>query len=209
MLWWVALLIALANYSSIPFFFHISLICRVLWAMVVNRVRRRSGLQVLQDGSSHTFVCLPHDLDFNLHANNSTYNRLGDTGRLSLFITSGLFGLCRARGWAAANGGVSMYFKREITFGTVFAMGTALHAIDRKWLYVKHTFSSRAGLHALGFCRLVFKIGRKTVPPAEVLEAFFTQTCGMSAADAQALVARYAAVPLPIVADAQFDELAS
>jgi acyl-CoA thioesterase FadM len=72
-----------------------------------------------------------------------------------------------------ANGGVSMFFLKELRFFQAYQVRTRVVSYDRKWIYVGHIFESSNGkkLHALGVARVVVKEkSGKTIPPVEFFE---------------------------------------
>ena len=58
---------------------------------------------------------LPTDLDLNGHMNNGRYLTIVDLALATVFIRSGFWRLCFARGWRPMGGGSVVYFRRALT----------------------------------------------------------------------------------------------
>jgi hypothetical protein len=137
--------------------------------------------------------CSLADIDLNLHKNNSTYVSDADIARWHL-VADILLPTLRhptellAEGATAKKslsillGGVSADFKKAIGPCSTYEIWTKVMCWDDKWMYFESHFvrpkhhGSRKDegqhvLHATVVSKCVFKQGRKTVPPARVLEA--------------------------------------
>lgn len=137
------------------------------------------------------------DLDFNLHQNNAVYPEEVDIQRFGYFIdlfaghVPYAFPLVNW-GWKLANGGVTTWFLVELRLLAAYKVHTRLAGIDAKWFYLRSDYvDARSGrLHALTITRIVVKIARKTVPPADALARL-----GYAESDIAALLDRGAEGP--------------
>lgn len=119
------------------------------------------------------------DLDFNIHMNNAQYNSLLDYARMDWFLRVAAPNVLGNMGkFRVGNGGVTMYFLRELAPFQAFRVRTRLAGVDRKWFLFLHVFESgspkKPVIHALGMTKVVFKEKRgpergKTIPPRELL----------------------------------------
>jgi len=139
-------------------------------------------------------------MDFNLHMNNSQYNAAADHARFAWLFAAvpdprmmalpsmPCIAPSRRRGGGeplprirVANGGVTMFFLREMRYGTRYELATHLVAADRKWMYLQHVFRSTGDaatrkVFAVGVARMVVKHpDGRTMPPA----VFLTEVCGL------------------------------
>lgn len=62
---------------SLPFAYHLRFIGHCLWAKY-----RAGRAESLFDETHLHFRCWPDDMDFNMHMNNSSYNKICDFGML-------------------------------------------------------------------------------------------------------------------------------
>lgn len=137
--------------------------------------------------------CSVANIDLNLHKNNSTYVSDADIARWHL-VADTLLPTMRNPGELSAEGitakkplsillgGVSADFKKGIGPFSTYEVWTKVMCWDDKWIYFESHFArpKRRGarkdegqhvLHATVVSKCVFKQGRKTIPPAKVLEA--------------------------------------
>lgn len=71
-----------------------------------------------------------------------------------------------------AVGAVSFQFHKQIDMFEKFHIETSILAWDRKWLYLQSRFiGSDGAVRTTALTKYVFKLGRKTTPPAEILAA--------------------------------------
>lgn len=95
------------------------------------------------------------DMDFNLHMNNAMYNNVLDFSRFQWLLRLSSPALRTFSKFKVANGGVAMYFLREINYFKQFAVRTQLLGMDEKWFFLGHRFESPSGdkvcLRALPF----------------------------------------------------------
>lgn len=137
--------------------------------------------------------CSVADIDLNLHKNNSTYVSDADIARWHLVADTLLptmrnprkilaQGVMAKKPLSILLGGVSADFKKAIGPLSTYEIWTKVMCWDDKWIYFESHFvrPNRQGerkeegqhvLHATVVSKCVFKQGRKTVPPAKVLEA--------------------------------------
>lgn len=111
----------------------------------------------------------PHDIDIYLHLNNGRYLTLMDNGRLQLLQRSGLLELCRRNGWKPVLGAATIDFKRELKPFQSFELVTRIVHWDEKWFFIEHRLENAGTVHAHACVKAVFKQGRRTVAPAEIL----------------------------------------
>lgn len=111
-------------------------------------------------------------MDFNFHQNNAVYNSLLDFARIHLYLR------LHRKPWdltkiKVANGGVNIFFLKELRFMQQFKVRTWICDFDKKWLYFAHFFESPNGktVHAVAVTRVVLKHkSGKTIPPREFFE---------------------------------------
>ena len=112
----------------------------------------------------------PDDCDYNLHMNNSAYNKIADTGRVKFFVGTHMYMTARKHGWTINNGGVGMIFLREIKPFGKYEVRTYLKSVDSKWIGLAVDFTNGDTVHARGLCTIKIKArDRRTVAPAELL----------------------------------------
>jgi acyl-CoA thioesterase FadM len=87
-----------------------------------------------------SFRCLPSDIDRNIHLNNARYMMLADVGRIDIFLRSGLFRLCRERGWAPMLGGLQATYVREIRLWRRFEVVTTIETWNDTQMIGRHHF---------------------------------------------------------------------
>lgn len=113
------------------------------------------------------------DLDFNLHMSNSSYNKILDYARTQFFARHFLEVLRREKLYLPNAGVVSLYH-RQIEPFTTYTVETRLLSFDTKWIFIAHRFVSTKNdeliVHSHHLSKYVFKKGRKTIPPIEVME---------------------------------------
>ncbi|KAI3404720.2 STP4 [Candida oxycetoniae] len=134
----------------------------------------------------------PFELDMYLHKSNSTYFLDLDIARTKLLIRllqsywwhsfenkSGKFGKSKrkiANFPYAPIAIVKCQFKRELKPFEKFHINSRILAWDKKWLFVLSTFTTKNShnsqmdkVNAVALTKYVFKIGRITIPPIEIL----------------------------------------
>ncbi len=100
----------------------------------------RRGRYRFGDESRLAFRCLPSDIDRNIHLNNARYMMLADVGRIDIFLRSGMFRLCRQRGWAPMMGGLQTAYAREIKLWKRFEIVSTIETWDGSQMIGKHRF---------------------------------------------------------------------
>ncbi|WP_211193782.1 acyl-CoA thioesterase [Pyxidicoccus fallax] len=111
----------------------------------------------------------PSDLDIWAHVNNGRYLTLMDHGRLDHGLRTGLLPAMFKRRCRPLLGGVSVQYRREVRAFERCTLVTQVAAWDEKWLYYEQRLERRGELCARAVVRAVLKIGRETLPPAELL----------------------------------------
>lgn len=92
-----------------------------------------------------SFRCLPSDIDRNIHLNNARYMMLGDVGRIDIFLRSGIYRLCRERGWAPMVGGLQAAYVREIRLWQKFEVVTTIETWEEMQMIGRHRFLLEGG----------------------------------------------------------------
>lgn len=146
---------------------------------------RATPLAVFHPTAVHTY-CQPMDIDLLLHKLNLTYFNDLDHARLALVseMFQPYFRLCEKPGrWALFASKdwphipvalLELHFRKEIKVFQRYLIILRVVSWDEKWLYVVLTFVlGPRGLvvHCVVLTKYVFKHGRTTVPPAEVVRA--------------------------------------
>ena len=152
---------------------------------------RSGGLRRPSEEVTTTHVVTLTDLDWNMHQNNSVYALELDIARYPFLVQfiggrrPFLFPMW-TQGWSLANGAVATFFYAPLLLHQVYSIRTHLAGVDRKWLYLVSFYTSAGGgvVFACSVSRVVFKQGRRTLPPRDVMA-----TLGYSEADIAALEA--------------------
>ncbi|KAJ3414609.1 hypothetical protein HDV05_006250 [Chytridiales sp. JEL 0842] len=179
----LALLLIALNARSLPLIYHL----RLLYRIAASQIRYKQKLLTYPSTSGkrnpseiwNTCVLKERvtvdDMDWNMHMNNSSYNLHLDFARTDHIVSS--FGFLTAANYRFANGGVSMFFRREILPFQAYEIRSRLLSFDNKWFYVEHRFVTRDKkkgevLMALGISKQVVKEKKtpKTVPFDKFLE---------------------------------------
>jgi acyl-CoA thioesterase FadM len=100
----------------------------------------RRGPYRLGGESRLSFRCLPSDIDRNIHLNNARYMMLADVGRIDIFLRSGIYRLCRERGWAPMMGGLQAAYVREIKLWQRFEVVTTIETWEGGEMIGRHRF---------------------------------------------------------------------
>lgn len=146
----------------------------------------------------------PSDLDIWGHVNNGRYLTLMDNGRLDHSLRTGLLSAMLKRRCRPLLGGAAVQFRRELRAFERCTLSTQIVAWDAKWLLYEHRLERQGELCARAMVRAVCKIGRKTLPPAELLEEVGVHV--PSPAEPDALLASLSgaipasAAPVPVAA---------
>lgn len=162
--------------STLPGVFHLRILVQVV-RQILGKTKPLTDLD--KELVIHERVWLG-DLDFNIHANNARYNEVLDFARFDFFMRLAAAGggiLKDAGKLKIGNGGVSIFFLRELRPFQAYWVRTRVIGIDKKWCFFLHTFESgkkdSPKVHALASSKIVFKHksgaeAGKTIPPAEV-----------------------------------------
>ena len=113
-----------------------------VWARLLRMAATtgRRGAYRFGGESRLAFRCLPSDVDRNIHLNNARYMMLADVGRIDIFLRSGMFRLCRQRGWAPLMGGLQTAYVREIRLWQHFEIVSTFETWDETQLVGRHRF---------------------------------------------------------------------
>jgi acyl-CoA thioesterase FadM len=131
----------------------------------------RRGPYRFGDESRLSFRCLPSDIDRNIHLNNARYMMLADVGRIDIFLRSGLFRLCRQRGWTPMMGGLQAAYVREIRLWQRFEVVTTIETWEGGEMIGRHRFlleDGRTAALVLTTVGVYDLKGRRFMPVAEV-----------------------------------------
>jgi acyl-CoA thioesterase FadM len=131
----------------------------------------RRGPYHLGGESRLSFRCLPSDIDRNIHLNNARYMMLADVGRIDIFLRSGVFRLCRERGWAPMMGGLQATYVREIRLWQRFDVVTTIETWEGGEMIGRHLFrleDGRTAAIALTTVGIYDLKGRCFVPISEM-----------------------------------------
>lgn len=172
----VAVILVLANLKSLPFAFHVRFYYLAIKHLYI--LRRRKPRSVFQSTTYWTHAP-SMELDFNLHKSNSTYFSDLDMARADLmmvvfkdFFTKFKDPQQPGMYWPYTPlGAVLSVFRREIFAYRPYVLKSRVLGWDNKWLFVLTRFEFPSGtLSAVSLSKYVFKMKRKTIPPAEVIE---------------------------------------
>jgi hypothetical protein len=128
LVWVAAGLFAVLYWKGIPGVFHLRLaVACIQGAVFEGRLRKIDDHVIMTE---RVMLC---DMDVNLHQNNSIYNLVADISRYHWIsrLVSGNVG--RLASVKIANGGVSMYFLKEIGFLKRYSVATYCMGMDQKW----------------------------------------------------------------------------
>jgi acyl-CoA thioesterase FadM len=109
------------------------------------------------------------DIDSNLHVNNGRYLTLADLGSVTWMVRSGV--MSRARQFRAAPVVADSFakFRRELKLLQAFSIETRLAGWERRCIFLEHRFMVDEHVSGLVAVRCVFKSGRRTIYPTELL----------------------------------------
>lgn len=118
----------------------------------------------------------PDDIDGNLHVNNGRYLTLADLGCVTWFLRSGV--LSRARRFHALPlvADSIAKFRRDLKLLQTFTIETRLVGWERRYIFLEHRFLVEEHVTGLVAVRCVFKSGRRTVYPRELLSGLTERT---------------------------------
>ncbi|KNC99379.1 uncharacterized protein SPPG_05623 [Spizellomyces punctatus DAOM BR117] len=166
----LAFALLLFNIRSLPFAHHLRLSKHIVQAGLRRRWRPAATIWAPQ---YLTYRVWPDDMDWNLHMNNSTYNKHLDYARTDWAIA--ILGLDFNRKVMIMVGGVQSFFMRELGPLQKYAIESTLLGYDEKWIYVQHRFISTtphkpSTVHCIAISKLVLKEPNgKTLPFGQAL----------------------------------------
>lgn len=138
---------------------------RVMLAAVFGR--RQAPLQP----SVLTFRVWPHDVDNNLHLNNSRYLAMMDLGRMDLIVRCGVGRQMAIRKWAVILASTTIRFRRGLKPFQRFELVTRFVGWDEKWIYLEQQFRRDGELMAGALAKGLFQAPEGNVPTREVLRS--------------------------------------
>jgi acyl-CoA thioesterase FadM len=145
------------------------LLFRFLLVMLFSRFRRRIGPL---DEAVLRFTVLPTDCDLNVHLNAGRYISFMDVARVELLGRMRLFRKVIQHGWRPINGGMIIRYRRSLLPFERFALRSRVLGWDEKWIYFEHILERHGQVCAVGTARGLFREGKRSVPPDELLELF-------------------------------------
>ena len=135
--WVAAGLFAVLYWKGMPGVFHLRLaVACIQGAVFEGRLRKIDDHVIMTE---RVMLC---DMDVNLHQNNSIYNLVADISRyhwISRLVSGNVARLASVK---IANGGVSMYFLKEIGFLQRYSVATYCMGMDQKWWCVASSRSN-------------------------------------------------------------------
>ena len=135
------------------------------------RIKRNKLYQPLLEEVEINYRALPSDCDINLHLTNSRYLAFMDLARTWMTERLGLFPVVMKNRWFPIVNATAITYIRDIKPLQEFTVATQLVGWDHKYFYIKQTFKSERGLHAVAYVRGVFKKKGGFVTVEELLEA--------------------------------------
>ncbi|MFY8349875.1 thioesterase family protein [Pseudoalteromonas sp. SSM20] len=135
------------------------------------RIKRNKLYQPLLDEVEINYRALPSDCDINLHLTNSRYLAFMDLARTWMTERLGLFKVVMKNRWFPIVNATAITYIRDIKPLQEFTVATQLVGWDHKYFYIKQTFKSERGLHAVAYVRGVFKKKGGIVSVEDLLEA--------------------------------------
>lgn len=137
-------------------------------------LRPRGALpgQGMLDASVTRMRVRPGDLDFYLHVNNGTYLQMMDVARSNYIADIGGFPLLAQKGWYPVVAAQTVTYRRSLTLGQRFEIGTRLLGWDERVVYLEQLFTRGEELCARGWVagRFLTRGSGARVPATEVTE---------------------------------------
>lgn len=121
------------------------------------------------DESSLAFRVGLGDMDTSLHLNNGRYLTLMDLGRFDLMARAGLFGELLKRRWIPVVASSTIRHVRPLDAFAKFELRTRIVAWDAQGFFLEQRFLQGGKLAAVGAIKGVFRHGRTTIAPRELL----------------------------------------
>lgn len=135
------------------------------------RIKRNKLYQELLEEVEIEYRALPSDCDINMHLTNSRYLAFMDLARTWMTERLGLFNVVMKRKWFPIVNANAITYIKDIKPFQKFTVVTQLVGWDHKYFYIKQTFKSERGLHAVAYVRGVFKKKGGIVSVEEMLDA--------------------------------------
>uniref|UniRef100_A0A7S3G2J4 Thioesterase n=1 Tax=Palpitomonas bilix TaxID=652834 RepID=A0A7S3G2J4_9EUKA len=174
----IALLFA-ANIKAIPFYWHYKVYRSMYMAKRTRTVRKYA----LHEPWVSKGRLLFDEADFNMHMNNSSYNKNADVNHYALFARLGMHTLKDVR---PALAGTCFHFLKSIQLFARYKIVTQVHSFGKKWIFVSHRFEDLTGktTYAIGLSKLVVKESSgKTIQPREVFDRLGFDVSGIDCAE--------------------------
>jgi len=118
----------------------------------------------------------PDDIDGNLHVNNGRYLTLADLGGVTWFLRSGVLAQARRFHAIPLIADSIAKFRRDLKLLQSFTLETRLVGWERRCIFLEHRFLVEQHVSGLVAVRCVFKSGRRTIYPSELLGGLSTRT---------------------------------
>jgi acyl-CoA thioesterase FadM len=118
----------------------------------------------------------PDDIDANLHVNNGRYLTLADLGSITWFLRSGVLAQARRFHATPLIADSIAKFRRDLKLFQRFTLETRLVGWERRCIFLEHRFLVEQHMSGLVAVRCVFKSGRRTIYPSELLGGLSTRT---------------------------------
>ncbi|KAK9322367.1 hypothetical protein V1517DRAFT_323591 [Lipomyces orientalis] len=164
------------NSKSIPFAWHCRFYRSLIYFLWINRNTPAVEANVFRT-RVWTSRSPPMECDLNGHKSNSTYFSDLDNARTDLMVDvfkKMLLGTRKESGtWPYLPlGAVVSIFRREIKPFAKYNIKSKIIGWDGKWLFVVSRFELAESAHtcAISISKYVFKLGRKTIAPQDVLK---------------------------------------
>lgn len=125
----------------------------------------------LLEPSRLRFTVGPHDLDTNRHMNNGRYWTMMDLGRFDLILRTGLGPIVFRRRWNPLVVSGTIRFRRSLRFLDRFTLVTSVQCWDEKHIFLEQRFERGDDLVAVGVVKTLFREGRVSITPTQVLQA--------------------------------------
>lgn len=113
----------------------------------------------------------PGDCDPNFHVNEGRYVSIAGIARVALWIRIGLLPRILRDGWRPAAASTAVTFIRSIPPLAAFEVESRVLTWDEKYVYYEHRFLLAGALAARVLVRSVFRRGRETIAPGDVMAA--------------------------------------
>jgi acyl-CoA thioesterase FadM len=118
----------------------------------------------------------PDDIDGNLHVNNGRYLTLADLGGVTWFLRSGVLSQARRFHAIPLIADSIAKFRRDLKLMQTFTIETRLAGWERRCIFLEHRFLVDEHVSGLVAVRCVFKSGRRTIYPSELLGGLSART---------------------------------